>query len=213
MDILLTTATVTGTLILLVLLLLSVRTGLYIEVIYTKKEGFSYILKATWFFWDKQMVSSDVKKTKPTKKPPKPREKSDTDMVKIIKTVALAVKELSWLPGKVLVFKKQCVWCKVALEDPMKNGIAYAGISGALMGAMQVLLCNFKTEEYKLRVTPDFAERDGISIKNITWLQIRPLFLIICLVYAYTKSPVLRNSVKELLKELNIIKTKGSNEI
>ncbi len=210
MKVLLIAATVLTALIVLVLLLLSVKIGLYTEVMYTKKTGFTYIIRVTWLFFDKPIASSEKKKKK---KNSGQKKKSDIDTVKIIKSIAAIVKELSWLPGKTLVFKKQCVWCKVALEDPMKNGLAYAGISGALLSAMQVIVCRFNTDEYKLRVTPDFAEKDGISIKNITWLQLRPLFLIICLVYAYTKSPTLRNSAKELLDEIKTIKVKGSNEI
>ncbi len=209
MKILLIASAVLGTVVLLVLLLLSVKTGLYTEVIYTKKEGFEYLVKFTWFFFDKQLASSEVKKPKKTGKT---REKSDADAVQIIKSIAEIVKELAWIPGKTLVFKKQCVWCKVALEDPMKNGLVYPAVSAALMGAIQVIVCRFKTDEYKLRVTPDFVAKDGISIKNITWLQVRPLFLIICLVYAYTKSPALREAVRELLKEIKIIKVKGSKE-
>lgn len=206
MKILLIAAVVLAALVLLVLLLLSVRIGLYTEVLYTKKEGFNYLVKVTWLFLDRQIASSKVKKPK---KPKETREKKEIDTIEVIKNIAAIIKELSWIPGKTLVFKEQCLWCKVALEDPMKNGIAYAGISGALMAAMQVLLCRFKVEEYKLRVTPDFVEKDGISIKNITWFQTRPLFLIISVIYAYTKSPRLRESVENLLKIINV---KGSNE-
>jgi len=197
-------------LILFVLILLSVKVGFYAETVYTKKDGFSFKGKITWLFLNKQIVPGKKTGKKKKKKAEKPKEKSDISVIKIIKYCATAAKELVWIPAKVLVFKKQCVWCKVALEDPMKNGITYGKISGALIGATQVLVCRFKTDEYKVRVTPDFSSKDGISIKDVTWIQVRPVVLIICLIRAYTKSPDLRNAIKGIKNELN--KKKGSSE-
>ena len=85
---------------------------------------------------------------------------------------------------------------KVSLEDPMKNGIVYGMVSGTLMEAMQLLVNNFKTEEYKIRAVPDFVDRDGISVKNITWVQLRPIVHIINLIYAYNNSAELKSAVK-----------------
>ena len=196
-------------LIILVVLLLSVKVGFYAETCYTKKEGFSFLGKVTWLFFEKQIFPKEKGKDK-EKQDVKPDKKTDADIVKIIKYITAIAKELVWVPRKVLIFRKQCVWCKVALDDPMKNGLVYAAVSSALIGATQVIVCRFKTDEYKVRVTPDFTAKDGISIKDITWLQLRPLVLIICLIYAYTKSPKLRKAVKGLLKEIK--NTKGSNK-
>ncbi len=191
-------------LVALILLLLLVKIGFYAELIYTKQSGFGFTGKITWGVFSKQLNKKKASKKSPEKKP---KEKSDASIVKIIKSAATIVKELIWVPGKVLTFKRQCVWCKVSLDDPMKNGITYGALSSALMSATQVIVCRFKTDEYKVRVTPDFTAKDGISIKDITWVQLRPLVLIICLIYAYTKSPRLRKAISELINEVN--KDKG----
>lgn len=193
----------TTAVMLLVLLLLLIKIGLYVEIMYTKKDGFKAVVKFRWLFFEKQLVPSVGKNDRklPNTEDKKDKE-SDSHTIDIIKCVAAMVKELVWLPSKVLVFKKQCVWCKVALDDPMKNGITYAAVSGVLMEAMQIILCRFKTDEYKLRVTPDFVAKDGISIKNVTLLELRPLVLIFFLIYAYTKSRELRSALNTLLNEI-----------
>ena len=188
--------------ILLILLLLAVKAGFYAELYYTKAEGFKFTGKITWGPFCKSLGKKGKKEIalEAEKEENEVFDKSESKAVDIIKNIAVAVKELIWVPGKVLEFKKQCVWCKVALCDPMKNGITYGAISSALIGATELIICRFKTDEYKVRVTPDFTAKDGISIKDITWVQFRPIVLIICLIYAYTKSAALRGAVHNLLK-------------
>lgn len=176
----------------LVLLLLSVKVGVYAEFVYTKKDGFSFNGKITWLFLKKPMGGSDI------------------DMMKILEHCIRAAKDVVHILVNVLTFKKQCVWCKVALKDPMKNGIAYGRLSGALIAVTQVITSLFPTKEYKVRATPDFSSGDGISIKDVTWVQVRPIKVIIYIIRGYTKSPALRKAVKGILNELT--KKKGSNE-
>ena len=138
----------------------------------------------------------NTRKKPKQKKKEKNKKKSDIKIMPTIKNAACIIKELSSLPQKVLIFKKLCLWMKVSLDDPMKNGIVYGAVSGTLMQAMQILVNHFKTEEYKIRAVPDFVDRDGISVKNITWVQVRPIVLIINLIYAYNNSEKLREAVK-----------------
>ncbi len=206
-------------LILLLLLVLLVRVGFYAELVYTKKEGFKFVGKITWgpFVINiDRFLKKDAEKTaknaETEEKEKLDDEKKTYNTVEIIKNGAGLAYQLSDLPGKVLIFKKQCVWCKVALKDPMKNGIVYGALSGALISAVQNLVCRFKTEEYKVRVTPDFLAGDGISIKNVTWLQLRPLVLIICFLIAYTKNPLLREAIKNLKESINKNKKEERSE-
>ena len=192
-------------LLVLVILILSVKIGFYAELLYTKKDGFNFNGKITYGLFVKSIGKKDKdkkkeeKKQEKEKKEEKKKKKSAGEITDLIKASAHLATELKWLPRKVLEFKKECVWCKVALSDPMKNGTTYGVISGALIAAVTTIVCCFKTDEYKVRVTPDFVAHDGISIKNITWVRLRPIILIICLVWAYIKNKELRSAVHELL--------------
>ncbi len=205
MKILLICLLAVATVILLLLLILLIKIGVYCEMVYTQKEGFNFKGKITFLCFSIKLKQK--KKNKKEKIPKK--KKSEAGIIDTIKNGAKIVKELAWIPGKVLVFKRQFLWCKVSFENPAKNGIIYTAISGALMQAMQVIVSRFKTDEYKLRVTPDFKDKDGISIKDITWVQFRPLSLIICLIYAYKKSEELRNAINFFI---NKSKKKGTGE-
>ena len=180
-------------LLLLIIILLCIKIGFYGEIIYTKKDGFNFSGKITFLMFCKKL--NKRKKPKPEQME-KEKKKTDVKIIPTVKNAACIVKELSFLPQKVLVFKKLCLWMKVSLEDPMKNGIVYGAVSGTLIQAMQMLVNHFKTEEYKIRAVPDFVDRDGISVKNITWVQVRPIVLIINLIYAYNNSEKLREAVR-----------------
>lgn len=196
-------------LLVLVILILTVKIGFYAELLYTKKDGFKFNGKLTYGLFVKSIGEKDKKKDdkkakkeqkkEDNKEDNKKEKKSIGETVDLIKASANLAVQLKWLPRKVLEFKKECVWCKVALSDPMKNGTTYGIISGALISAVTTIACCFKTDEYKVRVTPDFVANDGISIKNITWVRLRPIFLIICLVWAYIRNKDLREAVQELL--------------
>lgn len=179
--------------LLLIILILCIKIGFYGEIIYTKKDGFKFSGKITFLMFCKKL---NIRKKPKQKKKEKNKKKSDIKIMPTIKNAACIIKELSSLPQKVLIFKKLCLWMKVSLDDPMKNGIVYGAVSGTLMQAMQILVNHFKTEEYKIRAVPDFVDRDGISVKNITWVQVRPIVLIINLIYAYNNSEKLREAVK-----------------
>ncbi|MDP4119160.1 MAG: hypothetical protein Q8873_08230 [Bacillota bacterium] len=217
MKFLIIAAYVIISLILLVLLLLMVRVGFYSDVSYTKADGLKYTGKITWMgglvqinitrFVKKRAEATTDKAAEQINEQVEDKRRT-TNVIGIIKHSAQLVGELKWVPQKVLYFKKFCTWCKVALKDPMKNGITYGLLSGTVMTAAETVICRFNTEEYKVRVTPDFVSNDGISIKNVTWVQLRPLVLIICLVYAYTKSKDLRVEVKEFRESLHTNKEK-----
>ncbi len=189
-------------LLLLIILLLCVKTGFYAELLYTKKDGFKTSGKITYGCFVKSIGGK--KKNQEKKKEKEREEKNEKDkktpgeVIDTIKAVCRIICELKWLPGKVLEFKRECVWCKVALDDPMSCGIAYSAVSGALIAAVTTIYTCFKTDEYKVRVTPDFVAHDGISIKNITWVRLTPIYLIFCLIRAYITNKDLRDAVRDL---------------
>ena len=196
-------------LLLLLILLLCVKAGVYCEFVYTKKDGFKWSGKITYGMIVKKIGKKTKKQEKAQKgaentglKSGKEKNKQDKktpgEVIDTVKAVCRVVCELKSVPEKVLEFKKECVWCKVALDDPMNCGIAYSAVSGALIAAVTTVYTCFKTDEYKVRVTPDFVAHDGISIKNITWVRLRPVYLIFCLIRAYIKNKDLRDAVRDL---------------
>ena len=189
-------------LLLLIILILCVKTGFYAELLYTKKDGFKMNGKITYGFIVKNVGGKKKGKEKPKEKEQEEKteknKKSPGEVIDTIKAVCRLIGELKWLPRKVLEFKRECVWCKVALDDPMNCGIAYSAVSGALIAAVTTIYTCFKTDEYKVRVTPDFVAHDGISIKNITWVRLTPIYLIFCLIRAYITNKDLRDAVREL---------------
>ncbi|MBQ3054321.1 MAG: DUF2953 domain-containing protein [Clostridia bacterium] len=187
-------------LILLILLALCVKISLSFELIFTEKDKMKFNGKIRWLFISKSIGNKKKKlKDKKSKKGKKEKNKKG-NIVSTIKNICIIIGELKWIPQKVLTIEKQGVWCKVALEDPMKCGIIFGILSGSIMTAVGFLANYFKTKWYKVRVTPDFKDKDGISVKDITSISFRPLFLIICLCYAYTKSEILRKTVKTLME-------------
>lgn len=86
------------------------------------------------------------------------------------------------------ILKKQCklikvdIWSKVALADPMENGIAFGMTSGGLniIGVLLKETCNVK--DLNVNVVSDFDSEEGFIFESGGTLNIKPVLLLISVV-------------------------------
>lgn len=165
-------------------------------------ENFDFFLKIEIKFpFTKEIYNS----SKPRKKSggaekKKQDRKIDLDTIKKLKgPVSVALSEICRLIKRHCRITGISVNTKMALEDPMENGIAYGIVSGVLNVSALILSGKCNVKKIKLEILSDFNSGEGLIFKSCGTLKVRPVPMVLNVV-------VNRRLVKEIKNILEILK-------
>lgn len=126
----------------------------------------------------------------------KPKKKIDLDTVfKLNEPLTIVVATLCKVIKNHSKITKMDTFLKVALEDPMENGIAFGILSGIFNIAAALLTDKCKVKKNDFRIESDFNSGEGLIFETDGTLKVRPLILILVLIFNFK----LIKAIKEIL--------------
>ena len=146
--------------------------------------------------------SKPKKKNKDKTQNKKKQSKINLRTIKALKQpVTLALTEFSNLLKRHCGIMEINISAKTALEDPMENGIAYGIVSGALNVGSLVLKEKCGVKKVKLEILNDFDSGEGLILASRGTLKVRPVMLLINIVFAKKFIKGIKNIVDILKRE------------
>jgi len=89
---------------------------------------------------------------------------------------------------------------RVALSDPMDNGVAYGIVCGVLNNLYAGIMRNHPKKEYFLDITHDFKSGEGLILENKGTIYVRPGKVLGITAAAWVGKKNLRKAVKDIKK-------------
>ncbi len=89
---------------------------------------------------------------------------------------------------------------RVALSDPMDNGVAYGIVCGVLNNLYAGIMRNHPKKEYFLDIVHDFKSGEGLILENKGTLYVRPGKVLGLTAAAWVGKKNLRKAVKDIKK-------------
>lgn len=170
-----------------------------------KLENFKITVKSKITVFRKVLFDSDNKKKKqpaaeiPAEKPQKRKMKlSDITTIKdAAKAVIPVVFKL--VKGSIGIDSFETD-VRVALSDPMDNGVAYGMVCGVLNNLYAGIMRNHPKKEYFLDIAHDFKSGEGLILENKGTLYVRPGKVLGLTAAAWVGKKNLRKAVKDIKK-------------
>lgn len=185
-------------LIIILLLLYSIQLKYFFEL-----ENFDFSIRViikTPF--EKEIVNNKKPKEKKIKEEPEKKEKRKLtleDLKRLKEPCEMLIVRLFYHLKRKVKLAEIKTETKLALEDPMENGIAYGIVSGGLNMCSALLKSKLKVKNISLDVLSDFNSGEGFIFENCGTIKVRPLVLAISII---TDIKLIK-AVKEIL---NILK-------
>lgn len=89
---------------------------------------------------------------------------------------------------------------RVALSDPMDNGVAYGIVCGVFNNLYAGIMRNHPKKEYFLDITHDFKSGEGLILENKGTIYVRPAKVLGITAAAWVGDKNLRQAVKDIKK-------------
>jgi len=164
---------------------------------------FSAKLKVKFPF-EKELYDSSKPREKDKEKTQneKKQRKVNLKIIKELKEpVTITLTELSKLLKRHCGIVKIEISAKAALEDPMENGIAYGIVSGVLNVVSLVLKEKWGIKKVDLEILSDFDSGEGLILASCGTLKVRPVMLLINVIFARKFIKGIKNIIDILKKE------------
>ena len=116
-----------------------------------------------------------------TKKKEKKKKMTYDDVKDMAKRIKIAVPIIGSMVKRSLKIDYFETDISLSLSDPMNTGLSYAAISAAA----NIFYKSIKMKKQFLDITPDFEKSEGLIIKNICKMSIRPVSLLVLVLRLY----------------------------
>ncbi len=170
-----------------------------------KLENFKITFKSKITVFGKTLFDSANKKEKPEQTETKAETKQKRKVnLSDIATVKNAVKPLISVLFKLvkgtLGIDSFETDVRVALSDPMDNGVAYGLICGMFNNLYAGIMRSHPKKEYFLDITHDFKSGEGLILENKGTIYVRPAKVLGIAAAAWVGKKNLRKAVKDIKK-------------
>ena len=169
-------------------------------------ENFKITFKSKITVFGKTLFDSENKKPKEeaveetqTEKPPK-RKMGLSDIVTIKDAAKAALPAVLKLIGKSVAIDTLETDVRMALSDPMDNGIAYGMVCGVLNNLYAAIMRKQPKKEYFLDIEHDFKTCEGLILENKGTLYVRPGKVLGLAAVIWFGNKNLRKSVSDIKK-------------
>lgn len=170
-----------------------------VRIVYSfKLENFSISAKVclkTPFKKELFDTNKPKKKTKETEGK-KDKNKFDLETIKKLKPHAvIVISQLCGIIKRHFKVSKMETFIKLALEDPMENGIAYGVVSGVFNIGTAILMDKCKVKNIDLKIESDFESGEGFILETSGVVKVRPVMLLMIVIFNFK----LIKAIKEIL--------------
>ena len=171
-----------------------------------KLENFKITFKSKITLFGKTLFDSESKKTEKPAEKETPAEKPQNRKMKLsdvttIKNAAKAiVPEVFRLIKRSIGIDRFETDVRVALSDPMDNGIAYGIVCGVLNNLYAGIMRSNPKKEYFLDIAHDFKSGEGLILENKGTLYIRPGKVLGLAATAWVRNKLLRKALSDIKK-------------